>query len=46
MNPSRDRYSKDHEPFPQLERCRLVRVRISFDPIVIAINVWETVLTL
>lgn len=46
MTTTRDRHPKNYEPFPQLERCRLVRVRIFVDPTVIAINVRKTILTL
>ena len=38
----RDRYPQDHQPLPQPGRRRLVRVCIPFDPIVIAINIRET----
>ena len=46
MTATRNRYPQDHEPFPQLERRRLVRVRISPDPTVVAINFREAIFPL
>ena len=43
---TRDRHPKNHEPFPQLERRRLVWIRISTDPTIVAINFREIVFTL